>query len=101
MLPKRFSRRYLHDGILQRIELDNLDKRCFLHLDRVLRLKPGSLDHFDPEEQIEPALFTLEGVRSLGLEVGDYFLNATVVESSVAASQHEGLFDFRFTCTGG
>ncbi len=91
----------MHDGIPQKIELDISDRECTRELDRALRLKSDLADPFDPEERIEPALLTLEGVRSIGFEGADYFLNLTVVEATATVNQHEGLFSFRFDCTGG
>lgn len=97
---ENFERLYLHDSMINSLEVLTAEARCRLrlHAGAMLRVKGG--DKFAPLVRYTPALLTLHGVREMAFE-GRYQLNSTIAD--VAAMQLPGgeHIEFTFDLTGG
>ena len=98
---QRFSRVYLGDSIINRIEIDIAASRCsfFISGASLLKDEPSS-SIFDPEQHYAPACLTFEVVRSISCPEGSFFLNSTIVDFEAKPSDG-GLSAFRLVMTGG
>ena len=97
---EKFERLYLHDSMINSLEVLTAEARCRLrlHAGAVLRVKGG--DKFDPFVRYAPALLTLDGVREMTFE-GRYQLNATIVDVEATPLSGGEYLTFTFDLTGG
>lgn len=92
----------IDDSFIERIVFDLIEQKCQLRLEYASVLKDGpDPDPFDPEVLYQPALLTLEGMRSISCPEGAYHLNQTVIDFKVEPVKGSDLLRFSFTMTGG
>jgi hypothetical protein len=98
----RFSRVYLGDSLIQRIELDMVHARITFLCNSALILREGqNADIFNPEQRHQPAQMTFDGVKSISCPEGRFYLNSTIVDFGANPADDEGLIEFRMQLTGG
>ena len=98
----RFSRVYLGDSLIQRIEINMVHAQMIFICTSALILKDSpNADIFNPEQRHQPAQLIFEGVKSISCPEGRFYLNSTIVDFDAKPVDDEGLIEFRIEMTGG
>lgn len=98
----RFSRVYLGDSLIRRIEIDMVQAQMtFLCTSALLLRNSQNADIFDPEQRYQPAQLSFDGVKSISCPEGQFYLNSTIVDFDAKSAGDEGLIEFRMEMTGG
>lgn len=97
----RFSRVYLGDSVIERIEIDMIcDQMTFL-CNYALLIDANNPNIFEPERRYQPAYLTFDEVKCFSCPEANFCLNNTIVSFDARPASEEGLTEFRMDMTGG
>lgn len=98
----RFSRVYLGDSLIERIEIDMIcDRMTFLCSSALLIRDAKNPNIFEPERRYQPAYLTFDEVKCFSCPEGNFCLNNTIVNFDARPASEEGLTEFWMEMTGG